>query len=733
LHNVDDGLFQGNGMTHADRPVRVAIVGGGCASLTTAFELTRPEHNGRYEVTVYQMGWRLGGKGASGRGVADRVEEHGLHLFMGFYENAFRLMRECYAERNRFFPHCRFADWRDAFKPAPEVCLADRTAEGWAFWQAHFPPGEGEPGDPANNEPFTVLGYLRRSVDLIGELLRSAAAMAGEPDGKHRAQFSPSGLNPDNLASIVNRLFRYGQLATTAGLIEASQILREIIDQLFPQMFRNGAELPMQVLDGLAGAARRQLENLVAKDTELRRVWQVIDLILAIIRGAVRTNLALDPRGFDAINDYDWREWLRLHGASEQSLDSGFMRGIYDLAFAFEDGDVRRPRLAAGAALRGAMRMFFTYRGTLFWRMSAGMGDIVFAPLYQVLQRRGVRFEFFHRLRNVGLPPRENGEPTYVQSLEFDVQALVKDDREYQPLVDIHNVPSWPSQPDYNQLIDGQTLAGNAHNFEASWDRPRYSSKTLQVSRDFDFVVLGVSIGALPDVAQELIEREPRWRDMIRHVKTVPTQAFQIWTRKDARELGWTHPHVNLSGFVEPFDTWADMSHLIPEESWKDEVKGIAYFCSVLPDGDKGAVTEHVYREQREVVRANAVGFLDHHVGALWPRAASEERGFCWELLAAEEDHSSRNGAHGKERFDTQFWTANVNPTDRYVLSLPGSIIYRISPLDITYDNLTIAGDWTATGLDTGCIESAVISGLLAAHAISGKPRLSDIVGYDHP
>jgi hypothetical protein len=51
----------------------------------------------------------------------------------------------------------------------------------------------------------------------------------------------------------------------------------------------------------------------------------------------------------------------------------------------------------------------------------------------------------------------------------------------------------------------------------------------------------------------------------------------------------------------------------------------------------------------------------------------------------------------------------------------------------MTFDNLTIAGDWTATGLDTGCIESAVMSGRLAAHAISRKPSLRDIVGYDHP
>ena len=52
-----------------ERPIDVAIVGGGCASIAAAFELTRPVHRGRYRVSIYQLGWRLGGKGASGRGV----------------------------------------------------------------------------------------------------------------------------------------------------------------------------------------------------------------------------------------------------------------------------------------------------------------------------------------------------------------------------------------------------------------------------------------------------------------------------------------------------------------------------------------------------------------------------------------------------------------------------------------------------------------------------------------
>jgi uncharacterized protein with NAD-binding domain and iron-sulfur cluster len=171
------------------------------------------------------------------------------------------------------------------------------------------------------------------------------------------------------------------------------------------------------------------------------------------------------------------------------------------------------------------------------------------------------------------------------------------------------------------------------------------------------------------------------------------------------------------------------MSHLLPEESWRTPVKGIAYFCSVLRDGQSKAAASQAYQEQqRHAVRAQAVHFLENEVQALWPRAVASD-GFRWDLLAAD---ATAEGA-GPARFDSQFWTANVNPSDRYVQSLPGSPAYRISPLDMTFDNLTIAGDWTATGLDSGCIESAVISGRLAAHAISGKPGLSEIIGYDHP
>ncbi len=258
-------------------------------------------------------------------------------------------------------------------------------------------------------------------------------------------------------------------------------------------------------------------------------------------------------------------------------------------------------------------------------------------------------------------------------------------------------------------------------------------TKTLRVGEDFDFVVLGVGVGAIPHVARELVESDARWADMVEHVQSVPTQAFQLWMREDMETLGWDKPPITLSAFARPFDTWADMSHLLEEESWQVTPRSIAYFCSVLSDAQAYDRDDAEYpRRRRQEVRDNAVRFLKERVRHLWPNAV-EGDDFRWELLADPVAACSTNDATGETIFESQFWTANVNPSDRHVLATPGSLKYRISPLDNTYDNLTIAGDWTACGFTEGCVEAAVMSGRLAAHALSGFPALKDIVGYDHP
>jgi uncharacterized protein with NAD-binding domain and iron-sulfur cluster len=758
-------------------PIHVAVIGGGCAAMAAAFELSRPEHRGRYRITVYQQGWRLGGKGASGRGPAGRIEEHGLHVWMGWYENAFRLMRECYAElaATAAGPGAPPMHWRDAFIPDPYIGVADRDRRGgWSSLLASMPQRPGSPGDPLTAGPFTISNYLGCAVELLIAGLRDlhiylhhglhhgphhepahdphpdryqAAAPSGAASSRGAASLpgaaSPLAADPPirSLGQQIDALISFGRLASLAGLAEAGDILR--------RFFTRPAEHPpgplISLLDRLTATARSWIDALATSSDEIRRRWYMVDLVLAALRGMIRDRIALDPRGFDAINHHDFRDWLRLHGASELTLASDHLRGgLYDLSFAYVDGDPTKPAFGAGDAMRCACRMFFTYRGAFFWKLRGGMGDVVFAPLYEVLRRRGVEFRFFHRLDNVQLAP----DGSHVAALEMSVQAETRDG-DYRPLVDVAGMPCWPAEPDFDQLVDGDALRTSGWQPESFWEPRRAGTRTLRVRDDFDLVVLGVGLGAIPHVCRELVARDPRWRAMTERVATIATQAFQLWLRADLAELGWPGPSPSLSGFAKPFDTWADMPHLIDAEAWRDPPRSIAYFCGALalPPGTPGDPQHPAAQHAR--VRDAAIGFLDRHIHPLWPRAVRPGGGFRWELLAdaradagiaTQAAHpsgasgpSGPSGPAGPERFATQYWTANVNPSDRYVQSLPGSAVYRISPLDASYDNLTIAGDWTACGINVGCVEAAVMSGRLAAHAIAQSPPLADIIGYDHP
>jgi uncharacterized protein with NAD-binding domain and iron-sulfur cluster len=230
-------------------------------------------------------------------------------------------------------------------------------------------------------------------------------------------------------------------------------------------------------------------------------------------------------------------------------------------------------------------------------------------------------------------------------------------------------------------------------------------------------------------VATELIADNPEWRDMTTHLRTVATQAFQLWLRPDESALGWDRPGVTTSGYVTGFDTWASMPQTLWAEDWPehDRPGTVAYFCGALraawPTTDNHA--DYVDR-CREQVRSEAVSYLDHNIGLYLPGAVSEQ-GFAWHLL------SGVNGHRGIAALDTQHVSVNIDPSDRYVQSVPGSDKYRLRSDESGYDNLVLAGDWTDSGINAGCIEAAVMSGLQAANALLGRGRFYRIRGFYMP
>jgi uncharacterized protein with NAD-binding domain and iron-sulfur cluster len=148
-------------MTDTSGRQKVAILGSGVGAMVAAFELTHPDNKAasQYDVTVYQMGWRLGGKGACQRNrrLNNRIEEHGLHIWLGFYCNAFAALKSCYDELNRP-PGSPLARITDALKPQNFITFMDNYGDRWSRWDLAFEP---VPGDPWDATPPTVWDHAR--------------------------------------------------------------------------------------------------------------------------------------------------------------------------------------------------------------------------------------------------------------------------------------------------------------------------------------------------------------------------------------------------------------------------------------------------------------------------------------------------------------------------------------------------------------------------------------------
>ena len=689
---------------------RVAILGAGMAGLTTVYELTStPEARDQYEITVYQHGWRAGGKCASGRNAAagNRIEEHGLHLWFGLYENAFALMRRCYAELNRP-ASAPLATVQDAFKPSDSGILWDDYGGSWTPLTLDFPPNDQVPGDGQPIPGFWQMVWrsLTFVIDERRTLRRDGAVPPAEPHPDHgwaRDLGHDLGLGIE-------------------GIVHAGEDVLLHVAHAIATLRHHHPETPDE--ESHRGTLAKLLHHFRTwvwdhemaprlEDPVLRNWFTRFDLIVSLFVGVVHDRV--HERGFEILDDLELRDWLAAHGAQPVTLAGPMVRAWYCGAFAFLEGDTNRPNVAAGMSVRGMLRQELGYKGSLLYRMQAGMGDAVIAPLFEVLRRRGVQFEFFHRVTDVA--PGEEGS---IERIRLVRQARAGADG-YDPLIEVQGLPCWPTQPRWDLLVDGSALQAAGVDFELG-DGPNPEPRELVVSRDFDEVVLAISVAALPPICGALVadRTRPQFARMLEGATTVMTQGIQLWLRVPPSGLGWRFGSDVSSTYVEALDTYADMSHLLPAETWPPEagIQSIAYLCGVLPHVDADT-------EERATQRAkdSALDFLRRSAAGLWPDAAHDGT-FDWQLLAAPDD------ATAEARFDAQFWRANFPLTERYVLTPAGSTKTRLAAHESGWDNLWLAGDWTHTGLDLGCVEAAVMSGMQAARALSGSPER--VPGEDH-
>ena len=127
--------------------MRVAILGGGMAGLSAAWRLSEPD-SGASEVTVYQRGWRLGGKGASSGGSTDGSRSTACTCGSATTTTRSVFCGTCTASSTGpvRIPAAPSARWEDGFFPASLIGLGSEEAGGWADWLAWFPENDQLPG-----------------------------------------------------------------------------------------------------------------------------------------------------------------------------------------------------------------------------------------------------------------------------------------------------------------------------------------------------------------------------------------------------------------------------------------------------------------------------------------------------------------------------------------------------------------------------------------------------------
>lgn len=732
---------------------KIHILGGGPAGLSAAFHLTSQEGwQDRYDLTVYQLGWRLGGKGASGRNrdACQRIEEHGIHLFGNMYSNSLHMMAATYDEV-KWRPGEKITDMDKAFLPSDYQMITDFHDGSWHQYGSGLPhneeiPWEGgvfaDPGD-------IIEGMIEAMISIVtgGKNL----AKIELPEEAHKHGFL-GGLI-EKATSLVKNLahdLEHGLEGSLEHALEhaLSHALAHARKQSGPLSHEDHKKL-LDFFDRTLITVARKIEEaagLVAKhDDKWRGIYIQLDLLVTCIRGFIEDDLL--NRGIDSIDHLNYRDWLEEKGASDLTLNSAAPQGIPNTCMQYPGGDSTvLPQMSAAAFMTFVLRQVVA-RGQGAYFFAVSTGETVILPVYRALVQRGVEFRFFHKVTNL-LPGKDAQGADAVGGIEFEIQAHVKGSRDYEPTCTLSSGEEvWPSQPLYDQLEEGEELeelAKRGYNLESWWTPWKGEKQPLDLDPETDIVVVAMPIDCHKHVCTQVTDlpAAEKWREMVENVGTAPTQQLQIWLDKTTEELGWdplegTNRHLGPS-YANPLNAWGDFTDAIQWEQWPEDnkPKSCIYFCGPLQDPVTiPDFSDHDYpKRMKERVLWEAAQHLRGLAG-LMPRAWSNPamtRGLDFEHLVC---HDPDKAGHGVNRLRQQFWKANIDPNERYTLSTPGSLRYRLHAWESGISNAVLCGDWCYTGFNIGSFEGSVMAGMLASHAITGTPTTKEILGYDflHP
>ena len=431
---------------------------------------------------------------------------------------------------------------------------------------------------------------------------------------------------------------------------------------------------------------------------------------------------------FSVINDQDYRYFLKKHGGSQMMIKCGLVKFMYYGSFANLKGS-EPGILASDLAIRIILDTVL-YRGSLVWKTKSGTGGTLIAPAYQVLNARGVKFKFFHRVEKICYSKSGQIEEMHIAE-QLKLAGHVK---EYQPLKDFNDLADWPEGPILDQIDPEwvKKLEGSKVDLESSWANwEDYKVHSLKIGEDFDQIVLGIPVAALKDVCSEIVKNNDDWKKMVNKVPTTQTFGAQFWIKPNIEQMGFNGPDWGLRTTDEPNSvnyanllySWTDMTLILKEEDWPEgNIPGdLAYYCGTMSDSADPLppYTDHNFPEtQYNRVFDFTKSWMNKYMGWFFPKAAPSDnpKGFDFSLLM--DPDNGKEPLSGDALYKKQYFCANIDPSNRYTLAWPGTDKYRLKANESGFTNLFLTGDWTNFGLNIGHMEGTCISGIRAALAV---------------
>ncbi len=126
------------------------------------------------------------------------------------------------------------------------------------------------------------------------------------------------------------------------------------------------------------------------------------------------------------------------------------------------------------------------------------------------------------------------------------------------------------------------------------------------------------------------------------------------------------------------------------------------WFIWIEPIFGMNVIRFGIPEEELARIEQNVDKMLGGYINTLWKKLGS-------------------NGLPSQEVM-LRYCRANIDPSERYVMSLADSAQYRLRANESGFSNLVLTGDWIHNGYNAGCIEASAWSGIQAANVVLGEP-----------